>query len=354
MENNRDHYVDFLRGIATLNIIFIHTTAWSGSRYVPANIFSLSLILDVPFFFFLSGLISSNKIALAKTLHQMLVVYKKYVFFLFFYVAILVVLGLGGGRWDGVTVSNLYQSFFFMCSKNTLLPGVYYSSWFLPTYFTVISIGNLLLWLVQNSTENKRQRDSALREIFLVVFLGLLYAWVSGKSFALLPITVLFYLIFFLIGVLCKNYRIEQFRTVIILLVLDLCLIKGFGRYFGWDISANMQSMKFPPNIVWLLYSLIMVIIALWGRRIPIQEENLFCRIGRNSLWFYFCQGISGSMLFYIAPHVLWPWYFKLPIMYGINLVFCCVLVLIMQILWEKLIQAKKHFSASWFRYRNQ
>lgn len=354
MKQTRNHYVDFLRGVAMINIVFIHTVFWSGSSYIPAIMRSLSLILDVPFFFFLSGLISSNKIVLAKTLHQMLAVYKKYTFFLLFYFGILIVIGLGIGRWDGVTASNLYQSFFFMCSKNTLLPGVYYSSWFLPTYFAVIPIGSLLLWLVQNSAEDKQQRNHTLREIFAVVFLGLLYTWVSGKTFAFLSTTTLFYLIFFLLGVFCKNYKIEHLRTAVILLTLDVCLIKGFGRYFGWDISASMQAMKFPPNVVWLLYSLIMIIIALWVRGIPVGEENPFCKIGRNSLWFYFCQGISGSALYYIAPRVTWPWYFKLPVMYAINLALAIVLVFVVERLWIGADKLQKHLSASWFQYWNQ
>ena len=51
----RDQSLDFLRGLAALSIIFIHTAFWSGEAYVPQAVEALSLILDVPFFFFLSG-----------------------------------------------------------------------------------------------------------------------------------------------------------------------------------------------------------------------------------------------------------------------------------------------------------
>lgn len=47
----RDYYLDFLRGIAALNIIIIHTAFWSGEGYVPTIIKNLTLLLDVPFFF---------------------------------------------------------------------------------------------------------------------------------------------------------------------------------------------------------------------------------------------------------------------------------------------------------------
>jgi len=334
--HERDHYADFLRGIATLNIIFIHTIAWSGKKYVPANIYSLSLILDVPFFFFISGMVSSREIKITKTISQMFAIYKKYVFFSFFYFIILIVLGFGTGNWKGVTAPNLYQHFFFMNSKGTLLPGVYYSSWFLPTYFTVIPIGSLLLSLIQNEINREDEYYDAVKKLFAVVFLGLSYTWLTGKTFVLMPRETLFYLCFFLLGVLCKKVKIERFGTLAILLFFDLGFMKFFGWYFGWDISASMQAMKFPPNIVYFLYSLIMILVALWGKRLSIGEGNLFSRIGRNSsLWFYFCQGISGSALYYIVPHVMLPWYMKLPLMFVCNLLICILLVSIIQWMWN-------------------
>ena len=51
----RNNYIDCLRGIAAISIVFIHTCFWSGESYVPEFMQSLSLAIDVPFFFFLSG-----------------------------------------------------------------------------------------------------------------------------------------------------------------------------------------------------------------------------------------------------------------------------------------------------------
>lgn len=48
----RDNWLDFIKGIAAINIILIHTTFWSGGGYVPQIVQSLSLVLDVPFFSF--------------------------------------------------------------------------------------------------------------------------------------------------------------------------------------------------------------------------------------------------------------------------------------------------------------
>ena len=52
---SRDHCLDFLRGLAAISIIFIHTAYHSGDWYVPENVRTIALLLDVPFFMFLTG-----------------------------------------------------------------------------------------------------------------------------------------------------------------------------------------------------------------------------------------------------------------------------------------------------------
>lgn len=52
---NRIFIIDTFRGITALNIIFIHTVYWSGNGYIPDWVRNISLLLDVPMFFFLSG-----------------------------------------------------------------------------------------------------------------------------------------------------------------------------------------------------------------------------------------------------------------------------------------------------------
>ena len=51
----RNEYIDYLKGIASIGIIAIHTAFWSGQSYTPEWFWNLTLLLDVPFFFYLSG-----------------------------------------------------------------------------------------------------------------------------------------------------------------------------------------------------------------------------------------------------------------------------------------------------------
>ena len=56
MEKKRNYNIDFLRGIATLCILLIHTTFWSGEAYLPKWFIALSMLIDVPAFMFISGI----------------------------------------------------------------------------------------------------------------------------------------------------------------------------------------------------------------------------------------------------------------------------------------------------------
>ena len=49
----RNNNIDFLRGIATLCIILIHTAFWTGEMYLPAWFKNLTLLVDVPVFMYI-------------------------------------------------------------------------------------------------------------------------------------------------------------------------------------------------------------------------------------------------------------------------------------------------------------
>lgn len=114
--------------------------------------------------------------------------------------------------------------------------------------------------------------------------------------------------------------------------------------YLGLDISV-MQNNKFPPNIIYLFYSFITVFVALWLKEKlkNISVNNFFARVGRSAILFYFCQGISSSLLFWIAPKMQMMWWIKLPIAFCINLFLAIMFVWILQQFfnWEKMLEVK-------------
>ena len=51
----RDNYIDFIKGLAVIAVVFIHTVFWSGGSYVPVFWRNLALLFDVPVFFLMTG-----------------------------------------------------------------------------------------------------------------------------------------------------------------------------------------------------------------------------------------------------------------------------------------------------------
>ena len=82
---NRDLYIDFAKGLATLSIIFIHTAFWSGQFYIIPEVRVFSLVFDVALFYALSGITSGSNIE--KTFYRLLklqITYMIFVTLLFF------------------------------------------------------------------------------------------------------------------------------------------------------------------------------------------------------------------------------------------------------------------------------
>ena len=191
----------------------------------------------------------------------------------------------------------------------------------MPVYFIAVPIGALLLWLFLRLSKGDEKVLS--RWVALALGLTLLALGCTWAGAAIPPLfqRVLFHLFFYLLGLLCRNVTIPRLSWAVGLIVLDLAVMVLMGQRLGLDF-LKMQDAKFPPNVIYLFYSLVSVIAALWlrGKLTGLSSKNPLCRIGRAALLFYFCQGIGGSLLQKLMPRINLVWYFKLPLAYCINL----------------------------------
>lgn len=336
----RDNSLDLLRGLAALNIIFIHTTFWSGESYVPEALRSISLAVDVSFFFFLSGWSLSYGRSLKKSVLSLVNTYLKYLVFLAFYFALLLAIRSVFGVAEGLTLENLLANLRFRVAWNTALPVVMSSMWFMEVYYVAVPIAMALRWAAYQLSGGSEKWTSLLLGGALAADLaGLVYTW-RGGSIPLLSQNTLFYLAFVLLGLLCRRAAIPRLPWALGLMAADAVLMLLAARRLGLD-WRRMQDMKFPPNAVYLCYSLLAIIAALWlrGKVSSVSPQNPLCQVGRAALVFYFCQGIGASLLMPLLPKIQLVWYAKLPLAYCVNLAVTAVFVCLLSALYWLVFQ---------------
>ena len=326
----RNNYVDFCRGIAAVNIVFIHTTFWSGTYYVPVWMQSVSLLLDVPFFFFLAGWGRAYSPSISRTFRSLVLLYGKYCFFISALFLFLKLSGLSDFHF-----SDYLATLSFIGAEPTLLPVVMGSMWFMPELFTVVPLCIIVIHCI-SSTPSKC-RESAFKLSVLIGFI--LYLWsMMGFNYLFLSRQTLFYCLFFLIGY-CSFWRSitrKQFFTVISALVIASLIIASL---LDVDITC-LQNLKFPPHIVYFLLSLLSVTFAVFFKdRFSPSHQNWFVIIGKNAIWFYYAQGISSSLIFYLTNRLSCFWGIKLMICALVNILLTAVIAFLLAYLYRRFSQ---------------
>lgn len=171
-------YIDFLRGAAAIGIVAIHTAFWGGESYVPAWFKNMTLFLDVPFFFYLSGWGSSyQKINIGKTAKSLGTIWLKWIYFVSALALFCLISRWSPHPFEGVSnVRDLVNNYML----NVSFPGfpvVAGSIWFLQYYFVIVFINTFFLSLAQD----KEERFCKM----YMLFLAIAFIWISYGRYAL-------------------------------------------------------------------------------------------------------------------------------------------------------------------------
>lgn len=309
----RDLYIDFAKGFATLSIIFIHTVFWSGQFYIPTELRVLSLLIDVPIFFALSGLTSSGN--LEKTFYRLLKLQITYMIFvtgLFLVDWLFKVIVIN--FWSLDTLKNIYATFggkyiprnpsaipnweqlgnWFAHSYSNCdtFPVVMGSFWYLKIYYIITVFGILILKFFNKHIPWFIAICAALLCYFNIDF---------GKYPSGQVGYVCFYLAIFLIAHQLKGKQLNK-NLIPLLYTLCLAALATLGFVYGDDIYLRMNKMKFPPKLPYILWSFLSLItvFALYNRW-KITKDNFINEIGRNAIFYYFAQGISSSLVYFVV-----------------------------------------------------
>ncbi len=306
----RDSFVDCFKGGMILWIIHIHTVFWSGKAYLPDIVRQVTLLADVPIFFFISGYVirpSSFLTCLLKTVKQYIRLYLHYILICCLLLGVVFVVTM---LLPGPKQANIYPefiSFFRLRPRGDLWHylRVYGPSlWFIRVYFSLLLFIPFLVGI------------SALYKIkYNVLFFILLFIvlFPNGAGHSLLFTSYgycFFYLFFYVLGMILRDWEdYIDYGSIFLSLMFVICL--GLVIFYHDNSTLCLQKYKFPPSIQYLIYSLPLVHIFLVLKKISIEKHftydgkcSLFLRwCGINSYYIYLFQGAVCSLPFlFIRP----------------------------------------------------
>ncbi|MEN6594878.1 MAG: acyltransferase family protein [Clostridiaceae bacterium] len=321
--------IDFLRGFAAINIVIIHTAFWSGTQYVPMWFQSLTLLIDVPLFFFIAGWAFSYSNSFEKSLLNVFKTHLKYTVFLALYTIAIFVFH----RAEFAPASALNTFFFVFPKENLLLPVVGSSLWFLPVYYCVSIVVSGVIVLITRLSQNQNAASRVLRLLSALVFFLFAFLSLQHSSNGSLQ-TILFYALFFLLGYLTKDWFVPKLRHLLIALAIVLIGLIGFIVLSGRS-GFDLQSAKFPPNLQYFFASLIGISITLYVKKfVSVSPKNAFVWVGKNALYFYLAQGVSSSLLFFVLPAFQGlPWLALFALCAVLNLIGTILLALLLKLI---------------------
>lgn len=307
----RDYFIDVIKGITIINIVIIHTIYHSGGEF-PVFLKNIVLLADVPIFFLCSGLTSSGDIK--KTIIRLFKLQLSFMLFIYI-VFIISSIYTQDVSW-GLFFDNISHDY----KKMPPFHSVNYSLWYIKAYFIISLIGSFIIYFASNRLR--------IDIILSILFIGILYSSFQGYIFDSIYISIInFYLFIFLLGFRLKDVNISKEVFLGTIFIILFCL---FFWFFIANQSKLIQVYKFPPHIIYLLISTVGIsTIIFLRRRVKISPKNIFIYPGRNSLFFYFAQGIGGSLTLGVViigmQHSL-KWYLIFLSALILNLTITCIL----------------------------
>lgn len=254
----RDRRIDQLRSFAMLWVIFVHVLYWSTfitSEY--ANTIKSFCLFEMPLSFFVTGAANSfgrNTGYCNFVLRR----FKRILIPYWVFAIICAVISIAKYSFEeGAFRSDAIRIFISWLIPNdaqiTSVPYLKWALWFIPVYLCIVLILPLL----------KKYKQSKERVVFGIL-LGALFVvtdifnlgWIQNVSFYCLWVYIgLFY------TEIKENIRSKNFCGYLLCVFIISVVLIGI-LYFSSQ-SLDMQKNKFPPNIRFLIFSVMMISLII-------------------------------------------------------------------------------------------
>jgi hypothetical protein len=306
----RNPFIDAVKGITLCAVIFIHTCFWSGQSYVPGFMRNISLLVDVPIFFFLSGMTCSGNIG--RTFKRLVNLQVSYMLFVTLFFCVCAPCN------NEIDFTYLLNWYIHDYENSAPFPVVMGSMWYLQVYFSVALLGT---FCVRYLSPKWITLTIALLLCGIVVMtIGRVESIFNSLEIPGLVRRTVFYLPIFLLGVQMKNINIKP-RAIYFGCFLIFIFFAAVYVWYG--CFPNVQKSKFPPHAFYFLWSIpSLFAVAVCKSRMTFAKAQWLIHIGKNSLSYYFAQGIAASLLYLFVRYGVnyLHWTILLPLMFMINL----------------------------------
>lgn len=306
----RDGFIDFSKGLLILWVIHIHTVFWSGMSYVTEPYRQLSLLIDVSAFFFISGYLT-KPLDFVSSFRRAFKQFKDlYLNYLALSCLLLLPLSIIYFLKDKATPNLLLAIISTIRVEPTgelwgdlyVYPG---SMWYLAVYLSLLIISAFIL----SFFGSRKFRIAFLISCLFLFTVASSLDWKHGFLFTE-DVYIYFYLFIYVLGVTFKldeQYISTHHLKLFFLTNLTICLLILFVVKDG---TLQLHLNKFPPKLIYLPYSLLIIQVFLLVKRIwnyPAQSQhNSFLQFlewcGKNSYFIYLLQGVVCSIPGFFIP----------------------------------------------------
>ena len=257
---NRDKTIDRLRGFAMFWVIVVHVLYWGNfftNGYV--NLWKSFCLFEMPLFFFITG--ASN--SLCKTSSYFEFVRKRFQRILIPYwefaiiCAILSIMKYSlDGNMDFSTGIKVLLSWLIPIDRQmTSVPYLTWALWYIPVYLCVVL---LIPVLNQMKRSTSRIKFAILLIGIFVVTCLLKIGWAQKIAFYSLWTYVGLFYSDIMLAVESKCTR-KYFLYMAATGEIIICMLHFVGE------PLDMQINKFPPNMIFLAFSIMMLALILWA-----------------------------------------------------------------------------------------
>ena len=316
---NREKTLDYLRGLAVFQVVFVHTIYWLDIiKPESLTVLKSFTLFEMSVFFFVTGAVNSLKDHRSygsfclKRIKGLMIPYYIYAAIC---IAISVIYYIAAGEFSLVLAAKMFLS--WLIPVNTQIMPLWYFTWalwFVPVYLVAIIFFPLIKKAV-NRFGRLAIAFQVMIFIIIEVVLGIAFKQVPDEGYGIYINQLsdiiqesFFYMIFMGAGVLYPQLKMHKKKDLAISSAILISSVAGLLiSVFLLGDTLDMQINKFPANHVFLCYSFAFMTVLylamplikklykiLIGKIHPI--DRFFITLSKNSITVFLYQSFAFWM----------------------------------------------------------